>query len=114
VKKVLIVDDSATMRTQLTGASKRSTATTASPSWEQHPDTALVISDVNMPWKNGFEMLAEIRASSAAFASVAVIMLTTEGNPEEIKKAKEMGIKGWMIKPFKPDALRQVVTKLIA
>jgi two-component system chemotaxis response regulator CheY len=41
-------------------------------------------------------------------------MLTTEGQPELIQKAKALGAVGWIIKPFKPDLLISVAKKLAA
>ena len=40
-------------------------------------------------------------------------MLTTEGKPELIDRAKKAGAKGWMVKPFKPEQLLSVVKKLV-
>ena len=39
-------------------------------------------------------------------------MLTTEGQPELIQRAKQAGAKGWIVKPFKPEMLLAAMTKL--
>jgi two-component system chemotaxis response regulator CheY len=45
-------------------------------------------------------------------ASVPILMLTTEGSPELIRKAKAAGAKGWMVKPFKTQQLIAAMQKL--
>lgn len=118
-KKVLIVDDSRTIRQQVSftltkggfdvveavdgkdGIDKLKTNT----------DVAVVISDVNMPNMNGLEMVEAIKAD-AAMPHPPIVMLTTEGSGELIDRAKKAGAKGWLVKPFKPEQLVAVVTKL--
>jgi two-component system chemotaxis response regulator CheY len=46
-------------------------------------------------------------------ANLSVLMLTTEGQPELIAKAKAAGARGWIVKPFKPDMLLGAVRKLV-
>ena len=69
----------------------------------QLPDAALVICDVNMPNKNGLELLEGLRRRRDAHA--AGVMLTTEGQPQLIERARKAGAKGWLVKPFQPDLL---------
>ena len=66
---------------------------------EQEPD--LVVLDVIMPQKDGFETLKELRS----FSSVPVIMLTAQGN--DFDKIKGLGLRAddYMTKPFNPDEL---------
>ena len=68
-----------------------------------------VLLDINMPRMNGIEMVEKIKASGR---SVPIVMLTTEGQPELIQRARAAGAKGWIVKPFKPDLLVGAVTKL--
>lgn len=74
-------------------------------------DLAMIIADVNMPVMNGIEMIQSLRDRNLA-AGVPILMLTTEGQPELIEKARKAGAKGWIIKPFKPDLLLAAVKKL--
>jgi two-component system, chemotaxis family, chemotaxis protein CheY len=118
-KKVMVVDDSRTVRQQvgvvlreagydvveagdgLEGAEKIAAT----------PDLALVICDVNMPRMNGIEMLALVK-SDPKHANLNVLMLTTEGQPVLIQRAKAAGARGWIVKPFKPELLLATVKKL--
>lgn len=76
------------------------------------PDIALVVCDVNMPRMSGIEFLESMRHGGSP--SPSVVMLTTEGHPELILKAKALGAKGWIVKPFKPDLLVAAAKKLTA
>jgi len=73
------------------------------------PEIRLVVCDVNMPRMNGIEFLERLNASGS---SVPVVMLTTEGQPELIQRAKSLGAKGWIVKPFKPELLVAAAKKL--
>lgn len=113
--KVLVIDDSQMVRYQvgkaLTGAGftviDAVDGVDALAKLAAAPDTALVICDVNMPNMNGIEFLEKKGPSGPP-----VVMLTTEGQPELIKKAKTLGAKGWVMKPFKPDLLIAAAKKL--
>jgi two-component system, chemotaxis family, chemotaxis protein CheY len=117
--KILIVDDSSLVRRQVgTALGKAGFAIDeavdgldALEKLAQAPDTAVVVCDVNMPRMNGIELLEQVR-SKPALAAVPFLMLTTEGQPEIIGKAKTLGAKAWLIKPFKPDLLLAAVQKL--
>lgn len=120
-KKILIVDDSATVRQQVGQALQQAGFTVVEAVDGVHgaetisstPDIAVVICDVNMPRMNGIDMVAQVK-SDPRNAALPIVMLTTEGQPALIKKAKEAGAKGWIIKPFKAAQLVAAVTKLSA
>ena len=120
-KKILIVDDSKTIRQQVAFTlSKAGFEVVEAEDGKDglvklaaHSDVALVISDVNMPNMNGLEMVEAIR-TNAAHGNLAIIMLTTEGSGEMIERAKKSGAKGWMVKPFKPEQLVAAAQKLTA
>jgi len=118
--KILIVDDSRTIRQQVTltlgqagyqileaedGVQGLDLIGTQS-------DIALVICDINMPNMNGIEMLTAVKAD-VRNAALPVLMLTTEARADLIQQAKRIGAKGWVVKPFKPDQLAAAVRKIV-
>lgn len=118
-KKILIVDDSRTVRSQL-GALlieagyevvQATDGTEGAETIASTPDLSLVICDVNMPKMNGVDMLAMVKQDPKN-ASLQVLMLTTEGQPALIARAKAAGARGWIVKPFKQDLLLATVRKL--
>jgi two-component system chemotaxis response regulator CheY len=117
--QVLVIDDSMMVRQQvgraLTAAGfsvvEASDGVDALEKLASSPGTRLVVCDVNMPRMNGIEFLERLNADGSG---VPVVMLTTEGQPELIQRAKALGAKGWIVKPFKPDLLVAVARKLTA
>ena len=69
---------------------------------------SLVVLDLNLPDGDGVELCRRIRKSS----DVPILMLTTEGQPEAMARAKKCGAKGWIVKPFKEHLLLGAVQKL--
>jgi two-component system chemotaxis response regulator CheY len=119
VKKVLVVDDSETVRQQVTQALQDSgfPVLEAADGIEglsiatEDPDVALLILDINMPRMNGLEMLERLREKRP---EVAVLVLTTEAQPSLIERARNAGAKGWLVKPIKPDTLASACTKVLS
>lgn len=109
-KKIIVVDDSQAVRQQVTLVLNQGgfTVIEAVDGWEgfnviqRTPDIALVLCDVDMPRVNGLEMLESLKQAGRV---VPVVMLTTEGQPQLIDRAKKAGAKGWIVKPFKADLL---------
>lgn len=116
-KKIMIVDDSKTIRQQVSftltkGGYQVVEAEDGQDGLEKlkaNQDVAMIISDVNMPNMNGLEMVEKLKANGN---TVPVIMLTTEGAADLIQRAKAAGAKGWLVKPFQPDQLVAAVTKI--
>jgi two-component system chemotaxis response regulator CheY len=117
--KILVVDDSLMVRQQvgraLTGAGfsivEAADGLDALQTLANNPETKLIVCDVNMPRMNGIEFLERLREMGS---TVAVVMLTTEGHSELIARAKALGAKGWIVKPFKPELLVAAARKLTA
>jgi two-component system chemotaxis response regulator CheY len=74
-----------------------------------HADLAAVLCDVNMPKMTGLEMLASAQAEGVV---VPIIMLTSEGQPSLVRRARESGAKGWIVKPFKVELLLAAINKV--
>jgi two-component system chemotaxis response regulator CheY len=120
VKKILVVDDSPTVRKHvgqaLAGSGyaviEAADGVEGSETLANDDQIGLVILDVNLPRMGGLEMLEKVKANGA-HASLPIIMLTTEGSKGMIDRAKAAGAKGWVVKPFKPELLVGAVTKLM-
>jgi two-component system chemotaxis response regulator CheY len=118
-KKILIIDDSVSVRRQVSGVLTQAgfevlEATDGLNGADQirvQSDLALVICDVNMPKLNGLDMLESLKDEIAGRA-LPVVMLTTEGQPDAMARAKRSGAKGWIVKPFKEHLLVGAVKKL--
>jgi two-component system chemotaxis response regulator CheY len=119
-KKIIVVDDSRTVRVQVGSALKGAgydvieaiDGKEGVAMIEAHLDAAMVICDVNMPNLNGLEMLAAVK-QDGKHASLPIVMLTTEAQPALVEQAKRHGAKGWIVKPFKPESLVAAVRKLV-
>lgn len=71
-----------------------------------------VVSDINMPNMNGFELLSQIRADPA-LKSLPVLMITAEARKEDIVMAAQAGASGYIVKPFTKATLEEKVTKIL-
>ena len=118
-QKILIVDDSASVRLQVKFALspgdfeviEAENGSDALEKLQLHPAIRLALCDVNMPGMGGLELLDAIRADPT-LSHLPVIMLTNEAHPAVIQHAKDAGAKGWIIKPFKPPLLLATVVKM--
>jgi two-component system chemotaxis response regulator CheY len=118
-KTILIVDDSLTVRQQVSITLQAAGYTMAQAcngregieAVRSGIPIAMVICDVNMPVANGLEFLETIKGDAAA-PPVPVVMLTTDGSPELIARAKRAGAKGWIVKPFQSDLLLSAVRRI--
>lgn len=72
----------------------------------------LLFTDINMPEMNGLA-LAENLKSIDSVKNKPIIALTTESSPEMKKKGKEIGIAGWVVKPFSDAKIVMAVKKVL-
>jgi DNA-binding response OmpR family regulator len=68
----------------------------------------VVLSDVNMPYMNGFELLEAVRADAVTHA-IPFVFLTSRGDDETFVKAKLLGASGFVTKPVRRDELLSVI-----
>jgi two-component system chemotaxis response regulator CheY len=114
--RVLIADDSGTMRTiirrSLEAVGVTSTTEAAdgvqAVSMFKPGDFDLVLTDWNMPGKNGLEVAREIRAQDK---QVPIVMITTESEKARVLEAIQAGVSDYLVKPFTPDSLRSKLEK---
>lgn len=118
-KTILVVDDSTSLRTavrialheagyEVVEAEDGQAALSKLDGRKYH----LVISDVNMPRLDGIGFVTAMK-QMPAYKYTPVVMLTTESGQDMIGKGKAAGAKAWMIKPFMPPQLLDVVSKLV-
>lgn len=74
---------------------------------------AVIILDVMLPFVDGFQLIAEIRAHPQWKNSPA-IMLTAKSQEKDIARALETGASDYLVKPFLPDDLRTRIRRLVA
>jgi two-component system chemotaxis response regulator CheY len=119
VKTVLIVDDSEMIRRHVAetlrggdyNVIEAADGVDALAQITANRELSLIILDINMPRMNGLELLERMKAELGA-AAPPVLMLTTEAQPSLMKRAKDNGAKGWIIKPVNPSMLLSAVGKV--
>jgi two-component system, chemotaxis family, chemotaxis protein CheY len=117
--QILVVDDSSTVRVEVSEFLKKAGLTVQVAvdgrdglvKLQADPAIKLVVSDVNMPNMDGLTMAEKIR-SDLKNTAVNIVMLTTENSPVMKERGKAAGIKGWIVKPFKGDAVLASFRKL--
>ena len=108
--KILVVDDSVTMRriiiNSLKSAGYNDTVEAANgiEALSNMEGIELVLTDWNMPEMDGITFVKELK-SSEIYAGVPIIMITTEGAKTEVVEALKHGVNNYLVKPFKKDTL---------
>jgi len=120
MKTILVIDDSPSVREHVCQALdsggyhtlQAADGVAGLASLQEHADIALVLCDVNMPHMSGLDLLDEL-SKTGRLRSVPFVLLTTQGQPSLIERAKKAGAKGWIVKPFKPALLLAAARKLL-
>ena len=118
--KFLIVDDFSTMRRIVRALLKEMGCNNA----DEAEDGAIalqmlkaqkfdfVVSDINMPNMNGFDLLKAVKADDA-LKHLPVLMVTAEARKEDIVLAAQSGAAGYIVKPFTKATLEEKVQKIM-
>lgn len=118
-KRILIVDDSASVRMvagialrgagyEVVEASNGQEGLTRLDGGKIH----LIISDVNMPILDGIGFLKQVKLHPT-YRFTPVIMLTTEAGEDKKAAGRAAGAKAWIVKPFQPAVMLDAVSKLV-
>ena len=120
MKRVLIVDDSATTRALIVATIEEMDGfeTIEAPNGfealkrlpQQRLD--LIVTDINMPDINGLEIVHFVK-HHPQYKSIPLIIVSTEGSEDDVKKGLELGASAYVKKPFEPDVLRSTIRQVI-
>ena len=118
-KKFLVVDDSASMR-QLVSFTIKDAGYEVVVAENGKDALAklngakvdMVITDLNMPEMDGITLIKSLRAMPS-YKFTPVVMLTTESQEAKKQEGKQAGASGWIVKPFSPEQLLDIVRKFV-
>ncbi len=121
MQRILIVEDSATMRSLLASTLEELDVpvkiTEASSGFEAlrclpREEYDLVVTDINMPDINGLELVSFVK-NNDKYREIPLVIVSTEGSDRDRDKGLGLGADAYIVKPFEPDSLRQVVRDLL-
>jgi two-component system, chemotaxis family, chemotaxis protein CheY len=117
---ILAVDDSASMRQMVSFTLKSAgynvvEAVDGQDAWEKAGGRSfdLVLTDQNMPRMDGISLTKKLR-ESPQFKATPILILTTESSDQMKMAGRAAGATGWLVKPFDPNKLIEVIRKVIA
>ena len=120
--RILIVEDSPTMRSLLTssleeleGPVKITETSSGFEALRELPRGTwdLVVTDINMPDINGLELVSFLK-STRTYRKIPLVIVSTEGSERDREKGLELGADAYLVKPFEPAELRETVRDLLA
>ena len=116
---ILAVDDSASMRQMVSFTLKSAgyqvvEAVDGQDAWEKagSRDFDLVLTDQNMPRMDGISLTRKLR-EHPQFKTTPILILTTESSDQMKQAGRAAGATGWLVKPFDPNRLIEVIQKVI-
>lgn len=119
--KLLVVDDSSTMRRIIKNTLSRlgyenvlegEDGVQGWTTLNENLDIGMLITDWNMPEMNGLELVKKVRADGR-FADLPIIMVTTEGGKAEVITALKAGVNNYIVKPFTPQVLKEKLAAVL-
>lgn len=119
-KTILIADDSRAMRAMLTStleALDDCRIVEASSGFEAmrllpREKVDLVLTDINMPDINGLELISYMR-NNPNYQDIPIIIISTEGSRKDIERGKLLGANDYVVKPFDPATLQELLQKYL-
>lgn len=121
VPHILIVEDSPTMRsllsTSLEELDEHIKITQVASGFEAlrylpREQYDLIVTDINMPDINGLELVSFVK-SNDSYRDIPLIIVSTESSERDRDKGLELGADAYLVKPFEPDALRDLVREML-
>ena len=119
MQSILAVDDSASMRQMVSFTLKGAgyhviEASDGQEAYEKAMTQSvdLVLTDQNMPRMDGMTLVKNLR-ELPGYTSTPILILTTESSDEMKSKGRAAGATGWLVKPFDPIKLLEVIRKVI-
>ena len=120
-QRVLVVEDSATMRGFVTAALEASGGfqVTQAPSGFEalkilpRASYDVIITDINMPDINGLELVRYVRESER-HARTPLVLISTDSRAADRERGLKLGADAYLTKPFEPEQLLEVVKKVIS
>jgi two-component system, chemotaxis family, chemotaxis protein CheY len=116
---ILAVDDSRSMRQMVSFTLKNAgfnvtEAVDGQDAWEKasQVDFDLVLTDQNMPRMDGLSLTKKLR-DTPKFKGTPILILTTESSDQMKQAGRDAGASGWMVKPFDPAKLIEVIGKVM-
>lgn len=122
MQRILIVEDSATMRSLLVASLEELEMPVKIVEAESGFEALrylprepfdLVVTDINMPDINGLELVSFIKQNEK-YSAIPLVIVSTEGSDRDREKGLGLGADAYLVKPFDPEDLRQVAAELLA
>jgi two-component system chemotaxis response regulator CheY len=121
VLSILVVEDSATMRSLIASTledlAEAVKVTEASSGFEAlrllpRGRFDLIVTDINMPDINGLELVSFVKQNES-YARIPLVIISTERSERDREKGLGLGADAYLVKPFEPEALKEIATELI-
>ncbi len=119
---ILIVDDSATIRSMVkrtvrmigldVGAFHEAANGIEALAQLFEHDVAVMLVDINMPKMNGIQLLTRMKQNEK-LKDIPIVIASTEGSKKRMEQLRELGVAGYVRKPFQPEQLREVLIPLL-
>ena len=120
MKRILIAEDSNTMRSMLVSTIdelERFVIVEAASGFEAlrllpREQVDLIITDINMPDINGLELISYVR-NNPNYQSIPLFIVSTESGDKDLEKGLALGANEYLVKPFDPARLQQLICKYL-